>query len=33
LKILLVGFLWVAWDENKQAVHDKLAGTYVVKTK
>ena len=31
--ILLIGFLWVAWDENKQAVHDKLAGTYVVKTK
>ncbi len=31
--ILLIGFLWAAWDENKQAVHDKLAGTYVVKTK
>jgi uncharacterized RDD family membrane protein YckC len=31
--ILLIGFLWVAWDEKKQAVHDKLAGTYVVKTK
>lgn len=31
--ILFIGFLWVAWDEKKQAVHDKLAGTYVVKTK
>jgi uncharacterized RDD family membrane protein YckC len=31
--MLFVGFLWVAWDEKKQAVHDKLAGTYVVKTK
>jgi len=31
--ILLIGFLWVAWDEKKQALHDKLAGTYVVKTK
>jgi len=31
--ILLIGFLWVAWDEKKQAVHDKLAGTYVIKTK
>ncbi len=31
--MLFIGFLWVAWDEKKQAVHDKLAGTYVVKTK
>jgi len=31
--ILLIGFLWVAWDEKKQAMHDKLAGTYVIKTK
>ena len=31
--MLFVGFLWVAWDEKKQAVHDKLAGTYVIKTK
>jgi len=25
--------LWAAWDEKKQALHDKLAGTYVVKVK
>jgi len=31
--ILLIGFLWVAWDEKKQALHDKLAGTCVVKVK
>jgi uncharacterized RDD family membrane protein YckC len=31
--ILLIGFLWAAWDEKKQALHDKLAGTCVVKTK
>lgn len=28
---LLLGFLWVIWDEKKQAWHDKIAGTYVVK--
>ncbi len=27
-----LGFLWVAWDKNKQGWHDKLAQTYVVKT-
>lgn len=27
-----LGYLWVAWDKNKQGWHDKLAGTYVVKT-
>ncbi|OGP86502.1 MAG: hypothetical protein A2Y95_07915 [Deltaproteobacteria bacterium RBG_13_65_10] len=26
-----LGFLWVAWDSQKQAWHDKLAGTYVLK--
>lgn len=31
--LLFIGFLWVAWDEKKQALHDKLAGTYVIKMK
>jgi hypothetical protein len=26
-----LGFLWVAFDPNRQAWHDKIAGTYVVK--
>lgn len=29
--IFLLGFLWVAWDKHKQAWHDKIAGTYVIK--
>jgi uncharacterized RDD family membrane protein YckC len=28
-----LGFLWVIWDANKQGWHDKIAGTYVVKTR
>ena len=28
---LYLGYLWVAWDSKKQAWHDKIAGTYVVK--
>jgi len=27
-----IGFLWVIWDKKKQALHDKIAGTLVVKT-
>ena len=27
-----VGFIWAAFDANKQGWHDKLAGTIVVKT-
>lgn len=27
---LFIGFLWVAWDEQKHGWHDKLAGTSVV---
>jgi uncharacterized RDD family membrane protein YckC len=27
-----LGFLWVIWDPAKQAWHDKVFGTYVVKT-
>lgn len=29
--ILGIGYLMVAWDPKKQALHDKIAGTYVVK--
>jgi uncharacterized RDD family membrane protein YckC len=28
---LLIGYLWAIWDGDKQAWHDKLAGTIVVK--
>src|SRR2546421_12917051 len=27
---LLIGFIWAAFDANKQGWHDKIAGTYVV---
>jgi hypothetical protein len=30
--VLFLGFLWTAWDGEKQAWHDKIAGTVVVKT-
>jgi uncharacterized RDD family membrane protein YckC len=29
---LLLGFLWAAWDEDRQAWHDKMADTVVVST-
>ena len=29
--IFFIGFLWIAWDTQKQGLHDKLATTYVVK--
>jgi uncharacterized RDD family membrane protein YckC len=29
--ILGIGYLWVLWDPKKQALHDKIASTYVVK--
>jgi uncharacterized RDD family membrane protein YckC len=29
---LLIGLIWAAFDPNKQGWHDKIAGTYVVKT-
>ena len=28
--VLLIGFIWVAFDANKQGWHDKIAGTYVI---
>lgn len=27
-----IGYLWVIWDKKKQALHDKIAGTIVIKT-
>jgi len=30
--ILLIGYLMIGWDSKKQGLHDKIAGTYVVKT-
>jgi uncharacterized RDD family membrane protein YckC len=29
---LIVGYLWMLWDPNRQTLFDKIAGTYVVKT-
>jgi len=29
--VLFLGFIWIAFDENKQAWHDKIAGTVVVR--
>ena len=26
---LMIGFMMAGWDSKKQALHDKLAGTYV----
>ena len=27
--ILYIGYMMAGWDKKKQALHDKLAGTYV----
>lgn len=29
--VMFLGFLWVAWDPERQGWHDKIAGTVVVK--
>ena len=29
--IFYLGFIWAAWDRNKQGWHDKIAGTYVIR--
>lgn len=29
--LLYLGFLWVLWDQHKQAWHDKVSRTYVLK--
>ena len=31
--ILMLGWLWATWDDDRQGWHDKLAGTVVVKAK
>jgi len=31
--ILWLGFIWIAFDPEKQSWHDKIAGTVVVRTK
>jgi uncharacterized RDD family membrane protein YckC len=31
LVVLFLGFLWIAWDVDKQGWHDKIAGTVVVR--
>jgi uncharacterized RDD family membrane protein YckC len=28
--VLLLGYLWMLWDKEKQCWHDKIAGTVVV---
>ena len=30
--VFCLGFLWIIWDKDKQGWHDKIAGTYVVKS-
>jgi uncharacterized RDD family membrane protein YckC len=30
--ILYIGYFMIGWDSKKQGLHDKIAGTYVVKT-
>ena len=29
--VFCLGFLWAGWDKNKQAWHDKIVGTYVIR--
>ena len=29
--VLFLGFLWIAWDKDKQGWHDKIAGTEVIR--
>ena len=29
--VLLIGYFWMLWDENKQTWHDKAAGSFVVR--
>jgi uncharacterized RDD family membrane protein YckC len=31
--IIFIGFLMVAWDSQKQGLHDKIADTYVIRTR
>ncbi len=31
-QIIYIGYLWMLWDDKKQTLHDKVAGTHVVRT-
>ena len=31
MAVLFLGFLWIAWDDEKQGWHDRIAGTVVVR--
>lgn len=33
ISIILIsaGFFWIGWDDNKQGLHDRIAGTYVIR--
>lgn len=31
--LLYLGYLWMIWDGKKQTWHDKVAGTYVIRTR
>jgi len=33
LFVVFLGFIWIAFDDNSQAWHDKIAGTVVVRVK
>jgi uncharacterized RDD family membrane protein YckC len=33
LFVVFLGFIWIAFDDNRQAWHDKIAGTVVVRSK
>jgi uncharacterized RDD family membrane protein YckC len=33
LFVVFLGFIWIAFDPNRQAWHDKIAGTVVVRAK
>jgi uncharacterized RDD family membrane protein YckC len=33
LFVVFLGFIWIAFDDNNQAWHDKIAGTVVVRAK
>jgi uncharacterized RDD family membrane protein YckC len=33
LCVVFLGFIWIAFDDNRQAWHDKIAGTVVVRSK
>ena len=32
LAVVLLGFLWAAWDDRRQTWHDKISGTFVVRS-